>query len=117
MPGKARFGQGSMLGLGPVAPLPDDDEDVPVPQAPPAAPEPQAEPPAAPVAAVDAAASERARKGPPSTLRVNDTAGAALWEAFLVAKSQDPFLSFRQFTSHVVMDGLDRAAKRAARRS
>lgn len=129
MPGKSRFSGGSLLG--PVAPLPDDDDETQ--ESPPSAPEsgvveeapaepvvtapePQAPPVPAP-AAVDAAVTERGRKGPPGTLRVNDNASTALWAAYLEAKTADPFLSFRQFTSGVVMDGLNHARRRAARRS
>lgn len=130
MPGKNRFG--SLLG--PVEPLPDEEPppsrpptteplaaapapavEEAAPPAPPtpraAEPEPEPEPPAPP-----APAPERRRERPPTTLRVNKAAAAALWDAFLEAKTADPFLSFAQFTSGVVLDGLQRAEQRAKRR-
>lgn len=121
MPGKARFGSGSLLG--PVTPIPDDDD----PQTPsrpsrrslPVEPEPPASSPA-PAAAHAPPAAQRttaqappaeSRRNPPATLRLNDIAGSALWDAFLIAKAGDPFLSYRQFASHVVLNGLGRAAR------
>src|SRR4051812_32087307 len=50
-----------------------------------------------PAPAQTSAVPTRAVPAAPSTLRVNDAAGKALWEAFLVAKHVDPFLSYRQF--------------------
>lgn len=53
------------------------------------------------------AGDERAgRKTPPSTIRLNDSAGSALWGAYVEAKSHDPFLSYRQYASAVVLDGI-----------
>jgi len=160
MPSKPRFQTGSLLG--PVQPLPDDDEEptppprklaaapeprklaaAPEPRKLAAAPEPrererEPEPPT-PVArptpapapepepappeetpAPDPAASappraaegSRRRQGPPATLRVNDVAGRALWDAFLVEKAQDPFLSYREFVSRVVLAGLGKEKRR-----
>ena len=53
---------------------------------------------------------------PPSTIRIDDKAGRQLFEAFVEAKRQDPFLSYRQFASSIVLDGLNvhhRRQKRA----
>ena len=53
---------------------------------------------------------------PPSTIRIDDKAGLQLFEAFVEAKRQDPFLSYRQFASSIVLDGLNvhhRRQKRA----
>ncbi len=100
MPGRARFSGGSLLGA--VEPLPDVDPE-PVEQGPALQP-------------VPAADTVRGRQGPPSTLRITDAAGEALWAAYLVAKTADPFLSFRQFASAVVLDGLGRATQREKRR-
>ncbi len=61
-------------------------------------------------------APSSARKGPPTTYRLNDPASAAVWEAFNVAKMADPFLSLRQFTSDVVLEGLASREQRAKRR-
>lgn len=57
---------------------------------------------------------EPARK-PPGTIRLNDPAGQALWQAYLEAKTADPFLSYRQFASTVVLDGLAADKKRRGR--
>jgi hypothetical protein len=99
--------------------LPDDEEE-PAPSAAPAEAAPAAsEPPPmaevlseaervttpAPAAPVDGP-PEASRKGPPGTIRLNETAGRTLWEAYIEAKTRDPFLSYRQFASEVVGDGL-----------
>jgi hypothetical protein len=59
-------------------------------------------------------APQRIGKRPPSTIRLDDRAGHPLFDAFLVAKQQDPFLSYRQFASGIVLDGL--AAHRRRRK-
>ena len=64
-----------------------------------------------------AGTSGRGRQGPPQTLRVDDSAGAELWDAFLEEKNVDPFLSYRQFASRVVTEGLRAEARRKQRRS
>jgi hypothetical protein len=46
------------------------------------------------------------RKTAPSTIRLNDPAGSALWNAYIEAKTRDPFLSYRQFASAVVLHGI-----------
>lgn len=76
------------------------------------APNPASSEPAAPAQqAVRTPAAEpgrTGRSGPPATLRLNEQAGAALWDAYLAAKQADPFLSYRQFASAVVLQGLHR---------
>lgn len=52
------------------------------------------------------------RDRPPATIRLDERAGGGLWDAYLEAKAADPFLSYRQFASGVVLDGLDRRRKR-----
>ena len=47
-----------------------------------------------------------AGRRPPSTIRLDERAGHPLFDAFVEAKRQDPFLSYRQFASGVVLDGL-----------
>ena len=96
-PRDRRFG-GSLLG--PPDRLPEDDP-------PDVAAKPVVEPSAGEQSA--AAASPRGRQGPPATLRVNETAGTSLWEGYLAAKALDPFLSFRSYTSQIVL--LGRAAE------
>ncbi len=112
------FGGGSLLGV-PQA-LPDDDNEQSQPEERPVLPEPVEEPAttAAPVVAQPEAepASSSARKGPPTTYRLNDPASVAVWEAFNVAKTADPFLSLRQFTSDVVREGLASRERRTKRR-
>ena len=127
---KKRTGFGGTL-LGTPQPLPDED-DAPMPvraPQPPAAAvevaeearaaEPEPEPAPAPGSrpAVrqkaaqppsEAQPTPPAAKSAPGTLRLNDVAGAALWAAYLEAKASDPFLSYRQFASNVVIAGLDR---------
>ena len=97
VPSKDRRFGGSLLG--PPERLPDDD----APEVPEGVVEPAAGGPSA------AAASPRGRQGPPSTLRVNEAAGKALWDGYLAAKAEDPFLSFRSYTSQIVL--LGRAAE------
>lgn len=60
-------------------------------------------------------ALERIEKRPPSTIRLDDRAGHPLFDAFLVAKQQDPFLSYRQFASGIVLDGLAAHRRRQKR--
>jgi len=48
----------------------------------------------------------RGRKTPPSTVRLHEEASAALWEAFVRAKQEDPFLTYTAFASGVVEAGL-----------
>jgi hypothetical protein len=52
---------------------------------------------------------------PPSTIRIDDKAGHQLFEAFVEAKRQDPFLSYRQFASSIVLDGLNMHHRRQKR--
>lgn len=58
---------------------------------------------------------QRGSRKPPATIRLNDRAGEALWQAYLEAKTADPFLSYRQFASLVVLDGLAADKKRRSR--
>jgi hypothetical protein len=51
----------------------------------------------------------------PSTIRLDDRAGNPLYDAFLGAKQQDPFLSYRQFASGIVLDGLAAHRRRQKR--
>ena len=67
-------------------------------------PEAQEEGDAHPVSALRGSAVGRR---PPSTIRIDDKAGHQLFEAFVEAKRQDPFLSYRQFASSIVLDGLN----------
>lgn len=122
--GRPSFG-GQLLTV--PTPLPDDDESKPVEKSvstieelpPPAKstePEPAAEEPAPPSELTSAVSDEHAvpetrsarpsRERAPGTIRLDDKAGQALWGAYLEAKIQDPFLSYRQFASRVVLDGL-----------
>ena len=55
------------------------------------------------------------RDRPPATIRLDDRAGAALWDAFVEEKKADPFLSYRQFASGVTLDGLGVRARRQKR--
>ena len=55
------------------------------------------------------------REHPPSTIRLDDRAGRELWDAYVKAKTQDPFLSYRQFSSGVVLDGLATQRRREKR--
>jgi hypothetical protein len=76
-------------------------------------PKAQEEDDAHPVSALRGSAVGRR---PPSTIRIDDKAGHQLFEAFVEAKRQDPFLSYRQFASSIVLDGLNvhhRRQKRA----
>jgi hypothetical protein len=104
-------------------PLPDDDQAAVAPveavqtaQEAPAVmeglPERKNAPAPTPEPVRTAEAPADARKGPPGTIRLNDTAGRTLWEAYLTAKATDPFLSYRQFASEVVAEGLSAREKR-----
>lgn len=46
------------------------------------------------------------RDRPPETVRLDKRASAELWDVYIQAKKADPFLSYRQFASGVVLDGL-----------
>lgn len=50
---------------------------------------------------------EGSKRRPPSTIRLDNKAGHPLFDAFLEAKQRDPFLSYRQFASGIVLDGLE----------
>ena len=110
-PGRPTFG-GKLLAV--PTPLPDDpDDEAPPPQdSAPAAEEPlpaqPTEPTPAPNHASAASPSPRrpTRERPPGTIRLDDRAGQALWDAYVEAKTQDPFLSYRQFASQIILDGL-----------
>lgn len=115
MPGKTRFGSGSLIG--PVPPLPDEEEEPSPPLSLPTpadqGPDPTSGQPATATAqqaarTPPAEPGRSGRSGPPATLRLNEQAGAALWDAFVAAKQADPFLSYRQFASAVVLQGLHR---------
>jgi len=54
-------------------------------------------------------------KRPPGTLRLNDLAAPQLWDAYLEDKTADPFLSYRQFASRIVLDGLAVRSRRQSR--
>jgi len=64
---------------------------------------------------VDSAPNRPTRERPPSTIRLDDRAGRELWDAYVKAKTQDPFLSYRQFASGVVLDGLATHRRREKR--
>lgn len=106
-------------------PLPDDEDEPQPPDelpatqtAPQQSPVVRSQEPTAPTAEVPGAASPSASpKGPPGTIRLNETAGRLLWEAFVEAKTEDPFLSYRQFASQVVRDGLAVRERRQRRSS
>ena len=129
MPPKNRSGRPAFGGklLAVPTPLPDDDEAQPVEESAPAIEElplttPTEPPPAPDLAPVlpepvlgslhpdeinAARPSHRpSRERAPGTIRLDDRSGHALWEAYVGAKVQDPFLSYRQFASRVVLDGL-----------
>ena len=48
-------------------------------------------------------------------MRLSDEAGAALWEGYVRAKQEDPFLAYVDYASAVVTDGLDRERRRRGR--
>ena len=75
-------------------------------------PKAQEEDDAHPVSALRGSAVGRR---PPSTIRIDDKAGRRLFEAFVEAKRQDPFLSYRQFASSIVLDGLNVHQRRQKR--
>jgi hypothetical protein len=115
-PSRPTFG-GKLLAT-PV-PLPDDEAPPPQDVTPPAeepppapAPTPAVLTPASLPQTPDHArpASPRPsrphRERPPGTIRLDDRAGQALWEAYLEAKTHDPFLSYRQFASGIILEGL-----------
>ncbi len=56
-----------------------------------------------------------ARRRPPSTIRLDDKAGHPLFDAYVEAKRLDPFLSYRQFASGIVLDGLAAHRRRQKR--
>jgi hypothetical protein len=118
--GRPTFG-GKLLAV--PTPLPDDDEaqpvetststveELPPPAKPtePTPPLPEHAPPSleqTPDQRHTASLSRPNRERAPGTIRLNDRAGQALWEAYVEAKIQDPFLSYRQFASGVVHDGI-----------
>jgi hypothetical protein len=93
----------------PVTPAPPPSpqvEDEPATPAPAltVAPDPDPDPPA--VDKSPPVDTGRGDKKPPSTIRIDDKAGHPLFDAFLEAKRQDPFLSYRRFASGIVLDGL-----------
>jgi hypothetical protein len=119
-------------------PLPDDDEQEPVGERDPAneAPRPLREalptqesetaaedwPAAAEDPIPDGAGGQTAQIRPgrdraPGTLRIDGRAGEPLWQAYIEAKSLDPFLSYRQFASGIVLDGLAVHKRRQKRSS
>jgi len=73
----------------------------------------QRRPPTTPARPVRALAAPRER--PPGTIRLDDRAGQALWEAYVHVKTQDPFLSYRQFSSQIILDGLTAHRRRQQR--
>ncbi|MCA1694816.1 MAG: hypothetical protein LC749_08830 [Actinobacteria bacterium] len=60
-------------------------------------------------------ARPKAEKQAPGTIRLNEQAGRSLWDSYLEAKTDDPFLSYRQFASAVVLDGLASRQRRHRR--
>lgn len=57
------------------------------------------------------------RDRPPETVRLDKRASAELWDVYIQAKTADPFLSYRQFASGVVLDGLATHRRRQSRMS
>lgn len=130
MPPRSRTARGATFSgnlLAVPTPLPDDDEQEPVGEREPAneAPRPLRE--ALPAQKSETAAKDRpaatedptpdggggqtvhirpGRDRAPGTLRIDGRAGEPLWQAYIEAKSVDPFLSYRQFASGIVLDGL-----------
>jgi hypothetical protein len=115
-------------------PLPDNDEQEPVGEKESAAeapgplregltsPEPAVEDRPASVKDPDTEAgggiatqSRPNRDRAPGTIRIDSRAGEPLWEAYIEAKTLDPFLSYRQFASGVVLDGLATHRRRQKR--
>jgi hypothetical protein len=90
-------------------------EDEPVPPTLTVAPdsEPDPEPPV--INSSPPVNTGRGDKKPPSTIRLDDKAGHPLFDAFLEAKRLDPFLSYRQFASGIVLDGLTAHRRRQKR--
>jgi hypothetical protein len=126
---RASFGGGSLLG--PVKPIPDDDVPTAEPDpTPPTVSEPEEEQPSvvpARAPQIDAERAERVRRRGgrpmarrrrgiedegPATIRLDEGAKAALWESFVRAKQQDPFLTYTEHASAIVMDGIDRERRR-----
>lgn len=64
-----------------------------------------------------AATSGASRERPPATIRLDDRAAPQLWDTYVEAKQADPFLSYRQFASGVVLDGLAAHRRRQQRSS
>jgi len=90
-----------------------EDEPATPPPALTVAPDPKPDRPA--VDSPPAVDKRRGDKKPPSTIRLDDRAGHPLFDAFLEAKRQDPFLSYRQFASGIVLDGLAAHRRRQKR--
>lgn len=93
--------------LGQPQPLPDDD--APAVETPMTKPAPHGS--AAPASTAEPQASPRGDKAPPGTIRLNEAAGRSLWEAFAAEKASNPFLSYRQFASDVIVRGLKARAR------
>ena len=116
-PGRPTFG-GKLLAV--PTPLPDD-EAPPLQGSASAAEEPPPAPPTEPTPAPDHASAagpsprRPTRERPPGTIRLDDRAGQALWDAYVEAKTQDPFLSYRQFASQIILDGLTAHRRRHKR--
>lgn len=139
MPPKSRTGRPTFGGnlLAVPTPLPDDDDappsedlvgeepsspvqpvdQTPVPEPVPPQPHPTTASPDTPDSARPASPTPNrsTRERPPSTIRLDDRAGRELWDAYVKAKTQDPFLSYRQFASGVVLDGLATQRRREKR--
>lgn len=132
MPARSRKGGFNLLSS--PQPIVDDDDDETSPPAasgaasplpkPQVVPEPEpeerkVEAAPKPIAAKPAAAKSAPSpvrpgvKAPPGTIRLNQAAGTSLWDEYLEAKTADPFLSYRQFASDVVKDGLAARRRRA----
>jgi hypothetical protein len=92
-----------------------EDEPATPPPALTVAPDPDPEPDRPAVDSPPAVDKGRGDKKPPSTIRLDDRAGHPLFDAFLEAKRQDPFLSYRQFASGIVLDGLAAHRRRQKR--
>lgn len=114
MPAKSRPGRPAFGGKLLAVPTPLPDDETPPPQG--SASAAEEPPPAQPPEPTPAPSPRRpTRERPPGTIRLDDRAGQALWEAYVQTKTQDPFLSYRQFASQIILDGLTAHRRRHKR--
>ncbi len=121
-PRRGRGFGGSLIGMPSRLPEDDDEPEAPAPAAipdrtlaePEPAPEPAA-PPRRPATKRATAPRGRRRESAPQTVRLSGPASSALWDGYLAAKEEDPFLTYVDYASGIVTDGLARDARRRSR--